>query len=93
MIIPRGVASDRIAIMLEGIRGIHAVDVTGNYATLCGLDGGIDGDDAAQQAVSNMLAKRGEKIDCPQCRAIWDQCRRYRKADFSTAATLPPQGG
>lgn len=52
-----------IAIICDGSRQIHAsADPTGNYATLCGLDGN-DPSDLVRQSAGPL--KRGEKIDCP----------------------------
>lgn len=71
--------SDRVAVIQDGVRGIHAGDATGNYATLCGLDGD-DPDQHVQQSMS--IVKRGEKINCDQCRSIWSKARQYRISDF-----------
>jgi len=67
-----------VAIECEGVRKIHAAGIDGNYASLCGLDG-------EENRVS--LPKRGEKIDCPQCFAIWNETRYYRPGDFAPELT------
>ncbi len=72
---------DRIAIEVEGVREIHATDVMGVYATLCGLAGGLDGPDADQMQ-SGLSAGRDELINCGTCRAIWEHARHYKPKDF-----------
>lgn len=69
----------RVAVTLEGVRGVHAGDGSGNYATLCGLDG-----------EENTVERAGnfEKITCPQCAEAWKAWKVYRPADFCLAIRL-----
>jgi len=68
-----------IAVIVEGTLSIHARDTTGNYATLCGLDGD-DPHPGAQQSMAKV--PRGRKIDCTACRNIWQVAKQYRATDF-----------
>ena len=63
------------AIEFEGVVEIHATDVTGNYATLCGLDG----DDlvTGQKTVPLPPLSRKPKINCKTCLAIIRHAKRY----------------
>lgn len=71
----------RIAIVVDGERAVHAAnDPTGNYATLCGLDGGFEG--VEEDGQITVKVRQGEKIDCPTCRAVWLAAKTYRKTDF-----------
>lgn len=67
-----------VAISIDGARGIHATG-TGNYSTLCGLDG----EDPRFNMTHADPPRAGEKIDCPQCFAGWVEFRKLRAADFS----------
>ena len=68
-------ASKFCAISTNGVIDVHATDVTGNYATLCGLDGDDSHPDVQQKKVP---MPRGGMISCPQCEAVIEHCRRYR---------------
>lgn len=67
----------RIALIVEGVRQVHAVGLDGNYATFCGL-----GDEDSSDDVVNSSVAVGEKISCPQCRAMYDHARLFRRIDF-----------
>jgi hypothetical protein len=71
----------KVAIIHEGLRQIHAESHNANTATLCGLDG-FDPGGKVDQA-SGGAVRRGEKIDCPECLAIWKTARGYRSSDFA----------
>lgn len=73
-------SAPKIAILVDGIRQVHADSHNGNHATLCGLDGD-DPDDSVRQSPASR-PERGEKITCPECRSIWETARLYRAADF-----------
>jgi len=61
------------AIEFEGVVEIHATDVTGNYATLCGLDG----DDLTIGQKTVELPKN-PRITCKTCLAIIRHAKRYK---------------
>jgi hypothetical protein len=76
--------SSKVAIVCEGKRQVHAIDITGNHATLCGLDG--DDPHIAVQQSSGGPVERREKINCPICRAVFAQAGRYTRNDFDWRA-------
>lgn len=57
----------------------HIPDVGADYATLCGLDGGLAGEDG--QVIID--TPHDAKIDCPQCKAIFNVASKYKKCDFT----------
>lgn len=70
----------KTAIIIDGKREVHATNANGSYATFCGLDGGVDGEDSGQ---STDLVLTDEKITCPDCKALWHHSRRYQLSDFA----------
>lgn len=56
----------------------HLPDVTGNYETLCGMDGNDHHKSSTQEIVGT-----GEKVNCPQCFAIWKSVQMYKLSNFS----------
>lgn len=68
------VSSKFVSVSVGGEITTHMRHPTGNYATLCGLDGD-DPDVAVQQQTIMSLAKR---IDCNDCILIWRIARSYR---------------
>lgn len=67
-----------VALIIEGIRGVHADQAGGgNYATLCGQSGDDDGDTGTIVPV-----ERGDKIDCDKCTAIIRAAKHYRETDI-----------
>lgn len=66
-----------VAVIVDGVREIHATHPSGNYATLCGLDG-----DDATTGQQKDTANRNEGISCIDCYAIWLQCRNYPPSAF-----------
>ncbi len=68
----------RVAIRLDGVRLIHAESHNSVYATFCGLDG----DDPAVGQSAADPPKRGEKINCPDCIALWKHARTFKAVDF-----------
>ena len=71
--------SKYIAVEIDDQITVHAHDATGNYTTLCGLDGDDTHPDSSQSPVA---VPRGAKINCRHCKAIWDRCKEYRASDF-----------
>lgn len=65
--------SEKVILTGSGEREIHVSDTTGNYATLCGLDG-------EENEIG--ILRKGEKINCHQCIAIWFKCKEYHVRDF-----------
>ena len=61
------------AIEFDGVVEIHATDVTGVYATLCGLDG----DDLVTGQKTVPLPKK-PKINCKTCIAIIRHAKGYK---------------
>lgn len=57
---------------------VHAPDVAGNYATMCGMPS--DDDESAGRPAP--LPKR-PKIDCRMCIAIIEQSKAYRTTDLA----------
>lgn len=71
-------SSQFVAVSIDGNVGIHAPSGAGpDYSTLCG----VDPDDPV---IGHYHAKvpRGVKIDCDQCRAIYDAAKLLRVSDF-----------
>ena len=54
-----------------------------DHATLCGVDGNDDNEAVGQYGTVG--PNRGQKIDCPQCRQIWEgvTALRLRRSQFS----------
>ena len=70
--------ANKTAVVVDGKRDVHATSQTGAYQTLCGLDGD---DPTVGQTKSRVLP--GEKITCPDCKAMWLEAKRYRRGDFA----------
>lgn len=73
-----GRMSDRlVALVVDGKLEVHASgDVgAGDYASLCGLDG----DDHDQKRAD---LPPGARIDCEQCRSMWQAWRTFSAGDF-----------
>lgn len=68
-----------VAIECNGELAIHIPDAIGTYATLCGLDG--DDDDEIVQQKTIDLPPRA-KINCNECKRIFDMAKQYTKRDF-----------
>ncbi len=68
-----------VAILCDDVTTIHATDMSGNYATLCGMDGD-DPDDAVDQRYVDVPCRA--KINCQQCKNIVEHARKYTKRDF-----------
>lgn len=74
-----------ITITCEGVPQTHLPHPSGNYASLCGLDGHdshIDVQQSSEPTTSTHL-------DCPDCIRIWEFCRAVR--GFSTTPTSKPK--
>lgn len=76
-----GTRSKRVALMVDGALEIHAEDISGLYATLCG----VDGDDPELEQYPAEMPK-GKRITCKQCYRIFKACKDLRAADFADAA-------
>lgn len=61
------------AVEIEGVVDIHATDVTGTYATLCGLDG--DDPECEQKTVA---LPKNPRITCKTCLAIIKHAKSYK---------------
>lgn len=55
----------------------------GSYATICGVDGN---DPEIGQLPSGKASVA--KINCPQCTAIWAECRAFKVSQFEMAPTI-----
>lgn len=72
-----------IGVVIDGKPTWHVVSTgAGDYATLCGLDGH---DDHIIRQSGAVEPKRGQKIDCPQCKTIWQEVigLKLRRGNFS----------
>jgi len=58
----------------------HIIGISGDYATLCGMDGD-DPDRGVQQLT---LKETGGKITCRTCKQVWDTCRKIKPSMFNT---------
>jgi len=68
-----------VAVNVYGELSVHLPDPTGNWYTLCGLDG-ADDHASVQQRVADVPS--GAKVNCRQCKAIWDVAQQYKGSDF-----------
>jgi len=71
-----------VAVYLDGELTIHLPDTSGNYYTLCGLDGT---DSLVGQAIGDV--PKGAKVDCKSCFNIWKISKMFRLSDFSAHNT------
>uniref|UniRef100_A0A6H1ZIH2 Uncharacterized protein n=1 Tax=viral metagenome TaxID=1070528 RepID=A0A6H1ZIH2_9ZZZZ len=69
------------ATTIDGREVVHIPNSNGDYATLCLIDDGLAG---IADGIESVPLKRGAKITCAQCKAIWETARQYRASDFST---------
>jgi hypothetical protein len=69
-----------VAISQSGHVDIHLPHPTGNYATLCGMDGD-DPDPMVDQVA--VAVPRGAKVTCRECREIWQLARSYSHLEFT----------
>ena len=56
-----------VGVLIDGEPTYHVQGVANDYDTLCGLD-------ANDESIGHgglIGVKRGQKIDCQQCRAVW----------------------
>lgn len=74
-----------VGVFEDGKLVYHAVAESGNYPTLCGIDGGMDGDTTlGWGGVKFPLNDSATiKIDCPQCQAIIRHAWKYKKTDLA----------
>jgi hypothetical protein len=72
-------ASKYVAVESDGIVEVHLpASATGNYLTLCGLDGD---DSAVGQHPAEV--PRGARVTCAGCRGIWQTAKQFRDSDFA----------
>ena len=69
-----------VAISQDGIVQVQGVPESGNYATLCGMDG----DDSVVGQSAAVLPPK-PRIDCPQCFGVWSDAKRFGRRDFTAA--------
>jgi len=67
-----------VAVEIDGIVSYHLPD--SDYATLCGIDGGLSSDFYNQRLVDT---PKNTKINCPTCHKIWKICNGFTAGDFS----------
>ena len=67
-----------VAVLLDGKLTIHLPHTSGNYYTLCGLDGM---DSLVGQEITDV--PKGSKVDCIECRSIWNVCKTFTSKDFA----------
>lgn len=70
-----------VGVILDGKETWHVVGVGGgDYATLCGMDG----NDSVVGQTGTIEPKRGQKIDCAQCKHIWQDFMglKLRRSNF-----------
>ena len=70
--------SDRTAVRHNDKIIIHAVGGPANYDTLCGADS----DDPAIGHYPADLPKKNIKIDCLDCIALIEACKKYKTSDY-----------
>ena len=72
-----------VAVLIDGELTIHLPDVSGNYATLCGIDG-----DDPDYTVNQIPAcvPRGAKVNCRFCGKIFELAKLYSEDDFDNKA-------
>lgn len=71
--------SNYVAVAVEGTVNIHLPDWSGNYATLCGLDGADEHKAVDQKPAA---VPQGARIDCVECWHIFWLVTQFRKSDF-----------
>lgn len=60
---------------------VHISCGVAGYRTLCGLDGGLAGDE-----MSSVDAPKGAKISCQRCFEIWESAKDVTASDFTRGA-------
>lgn len=68
-----------VTVIAERVVNTHFPDVSGNYATLCGMDGN-DPDPTTDQIT--IETPRGAKVDCDRCISIFDLIHEYGERDI-----------
>lgn len=68
-----------VALMLEGVYTVHAPEISGNYATLCGVS---DNDNPAHCGTKTIL-RAGSKITCRVCIDTILLAKHYGARDFA----------
>lgn len=69
----------------------HAQSLIGDDYTLCGLASDIDAVEADEDAP--VFARQGERVDCPDCRAVVDYCKGFRRGYRQPPAGADSDGG
>ena len=57
----------------DGEVDTHITGHTGDYATLCGLDG----DDSEMAVNQKTLDKTGLRVTCWTCKKMWEHCQKF----------------
>jgi len=68
-----------VAVEIKGVISIHMPHDSGNYATLCGLDGDDPYPEVDQKVVP---LPEDAKIDCLECFQLWNVSRKFGIDDF-----------
>jgi len=71
---------DFVTIVVAGESTVHFPDWSGNYETLCQMDGN-DNDSFVQHRT--VKTKKGAKVNCQQCINIWEYCQQFNESDIS----------
>lgn len=71
--------SKYVAVKIDDEIQIHLPHTTGNYYTLCGLDGADEDSHVNQSAVD---VPEGAKVTCLECFHIWKICKTFSAKDF-----------
>ena len=68
-----------VAIVTGGEMSIHFPHTTGNYATLCGVDGDDLHSSVDQKTVG---VPAGRRVNCVDCVGIFDTIKSFREKDI-----------
>jgi len=69
-----------VTIVIDGEVSTHMPHTTGDYATMCGLDGDDEHIHVNQKWINT---PPNAKINCKDCFLIWKMAIQYSLADFS----------
>lgn len=78
--------SKYVAVEIDGCVDVHLPGTTGNYFTLCG----IDGDDPFLEQIATSVP-RGSKVNCLACYRIWRTASKFSLEDFSPTIVVEDQ--
>lgn len=80
--------SKAVGVLVDGVVEWHAPRVAGpDYDTLCGID--AHDPEVGHQGL--VPTKRGQKINCPECKRVWEGvlALRLRKSSFRMISCEP----